>query len=482
MATIFNNLMSGNVLTQQKKTAASLSQSIERLSSGMRINGAKDDAAGQAIANRMSATLKANDVASRSMNDGISLSQTAEGALSEVSALLMRAKELAVQAATGTLDTSDRAAISTEFSQIKAQIDAIATGTTIFGKYPLAPAAPPTPPAAQLGNIPSINQRFPVPGQQYTFSSGLVPLAYIPAGATDITLTINSGWMDDDIQLFSRDGSHLVGTPVNGATRDFTWTNNGVNSTAAANTKIISTDNGFLPDASYSDANLTQGPATYNVSGGAVKNYNGMTITYSGDGDRYETPATGWGNNGTVSAGNYLERLSIDKVTEDVIIMVVGNGSFFGQMTWTKLPLPTDKPDGPVSTDTDIVMSADYGEAVEYKTIPATPSDTKTLGLDAARLDNQQGASQAIDTIDHALDTVSSYRGTYGSLVNTFDSAKAGLAQKTVATAAARSRIEDADFAQEASNLSRSQILQQAGNAVLAQANQQAESVLSLLK
>ncbi len=98
MATIFNNLMSGNILTQQKKTAASLSQSIERLSSGMRINSAKDDAAGQAIANRMSATLNANDVATRSMNDGISLSQTAEGALSELSALLMRAKELAVQA------------------------------------------------------------------------------------------------------------------------------------------------------------------------------------------------------------------------------------------------------------------------------------------------------------------------------------------------------------------------------------------------
>ncbi|PUX33988.1 flagellin N-terminal helical domain-containing protein [Cronobacter sakazakii] len=483
MATIFNNLMSGNVLTQQKKTAASLSQSIERLSSGMRINSAKDDAAGQAIANRMSATLRANDVASRSMNDGISLSQTAEGALSEVTDLLTRAKSLAVQSATGTLDASDRAAISAEFSEIKAQIDAISTGTTIFGKYPLAPAASPPPPASQLGNIPSINQRFPVPGQQYTFTSGLVPLAYIPAGATDITLTINSGWMDDDIQLFSRDGSHLVGTPVNGPTRDFTWTNNGVNSTATANTKIISTDNGFLPGASYSDANLTQGPPTYNVSGGAVKQYNGMTITYSGDGDRYETPATGWANNGTVSPGNYLERLSIDKVTEDVIIMVVGNGSFYGEMTWTKLPKPTDPPDnGPVSTDTDIVMSADYGEAVQYKTIPGTPSDTKTLGLDTARLDNQQSASQAIDAIDHAIDTVSAYRGTYGSLVNTFDSAKEAMAQKTVATTAARSRIEDADFAQEASNLRRTQILQQAGNAVLAQANQQAESVLSLLK
>lgn len=128
MATIFNNLMSGNVLTQQKKTAASLSQSIERLSSGMRINSAKDDAAGQAIANRMSATLRANDVASRSMNDGVSLSQTAEGALSEVTDLLTRAKSLAVQSATGTLDASDRAAISAEFSEIKAQIDTIPQG------------------------------------------------------------------------------------------------------------------------------------------------------------------------------------------------------------------------------------------------------------------------------------------------------------------------------------------------------------------
>ncbi|MCL7680620.1 hypothetical protein M8369_42530, partial [Klebsiella pneumoniae] len=76
-----------------------------------------------------------------------------------------------------------------------------------------------------------------------------------------------------------------------------------------------------------------------------------------------------------------------------------------------------------------------------YKTIPGTPSDTKTLGLDTARLDNQQSASQAIDAIDHAIDTVSAYRGTYGSLVNTFDSAKEAMAQKTVATTAARSRI-----------------------------------------
>lgn len=484
MTTLYS-LMSPYAATQQRGSESVLGQAIARLASGMRITGARDDAAGLAIANRMTANINASGAVARNIDDGVSLMQTAEGGLDEINNLLIRARTLAVQAASGTLSPQDSATVQNEFHEISETIDQMAYGTTVFGKYPLAAASQPVPPAANLGNIPSIDQRFTLPGQGYTFTSGLVPLAYIPAGAKDIVLEINSGWMDDDLQIFSRDGSHLVGTPVNGnsVTRDYTWTSNGVTSAADASTKIITEDNGFTAGATYSDASLTQGGPVYNINGSVTKTLNGMNITYSGDGDRYETPATGWPNNGTVSPDNYKERITIDNVTEDLIVMVVGTGSFTGSMTWSELPTPTQTPVvRPTSSDTEIVVSADFGRPLETKTIPATPADTVTLGVHDLRLDTPDKARQAIDKLDAALEKVNGYRSTYGSLTNAFASAKSTVLEGKVTTEAARSRIEDADYAQEISNMTRAQILQQAGSALMAQARQAPETILALLK
>lgn len=484
MTTLFS-LISPYAATQQRSSESALSQAITRLSSGLRINSASDDAAGQAIANRMTATLNASGAVARNIDDGVSLMQTAEGGLDEINNLLTRARTLAVQAANGTLSPEDSASLQNEFREISGAIDQIAYGTTIFGKYPLAAASHPAPPPVQLGEVPTISERLPVAGQGYVFTSGLVPFAYIPAGAQDIVLDIDSGWMDDDLQIFSRDGRHLVGTPVNGngAIRDFTWRSNGVNNTADASAKIITEENGFIAGAAYSDAQLTQGGAAYNLNGSVTASLNGMTMTYSGDGDRYETPATGWPNNGTVSPGNYKERIAIDNVTEDLIVMVVGTGSFTGSMSWSQLPTPTQAPDPrPTSSETQIVVSADFGQPPETKTIPVTPADTVTLGISELTLDNQQNASQAMGKLDAALEKVNGYRSTYGSLNNAFASARETVMQGGVATAAARSRIEDADYAQEISRMTRAQILQQAGNAVMAQGRQAPETILALLK
>ncbi|WP_110876182.1 flagellin [Franconibacter helveticus] len=484
MTTLYS-LMSPFTATRQRNSESVLSQAITRLSSGMRINGASDDAAGQAIANRMTATINANGAVARNIDDGVSLMQTAEGGLDEINNLLIRARTLAVQAANGTLSPEDRAALQNEFHAISENIDQIAYGTTVFGKYPLAAASHPAPAPVQLGKVPSIDQRLPVAGQGYVFTSGLVPFAYIPAGAKDIVLEIDSGWMDDDMQIFTRDGSHLVGTPVNGngAVRDFTWRSNGINNSVDASAKILTEENGFIAQATYQDANLVQGGAAYDINGSVSKTLNGMTITYSGDGDRYETPATGWANNGTVSPGHYKERITIDNVSEDLIVMVPGTGSFTGSMTWSALPTPTQAPDTrPTSSDTEIVVSADFGQALETKTIPATPADSVTLGVHDLRLDSQDNARQAMDKLDAALEKVNGYRSTYGGLNNAFASAKAVVMEGNVATGAARSRIEDADYAREVSNMTRAQILQQAGNALMAQGRQAPENILSLLK
>ncbi|MDU3077916.1 MAG: flagellin, partial [Mixta calida] len=169
MATIYTNLLSANVLKNQAKDAPSLSQTIARLSSGLRINSAKDDAAGQAISNRMTANIGADTVIARGLDDGISLSETADGGLDTISNLLIRGKELAIRSVNDALSDSDRQSLQDEFQQISETIDQIAGTTEIFGKYPLASAVPELP--VKLGNVSPATSKFPVPGNNYGFSS-----------------------------------------------------------------------------------------------------------------------------------------------------------------------------------------------------------------------------------------------------------------------------------------------------------------------
>lgn len=181
MLAINHNEMTGLLLKSRKNNESLLAQTVERLSSGLRINGAKDDAAGLSITNRMLSSINADSAISRGMDDAISLVQTAEGALSEVSNMLIRAKTLAVQAATDTLSETDRISINNEYQHILAGNTHIAETTEIFGQYPLATDNPTFPPQL-IGDVSPLNTKFPIQGNSYAFSSGIIPLAYIPAG------------------------------------------------------------------------------------------------------------------------------------------------------------------------------------------------------------------------------------------------------------------------------------------------------------
>ncbi|MDE8756444.1 flagellin [Pectobacterium polaris] len=479
MASINTNMLSLTAQNKSSHSASALSQSIERLSSGLRVNSAKDDAAGQAIANRMTSNLNANDVIARGVNDGISLMQIAEGGLGEVNNLVQRARELAVQAANETLSSIDRASLNGEFQQVRAEIDRIAYSTTAFGKYPLAPATQKGLPV-NLGNTPPLMEKFPISGMTQYFSSGVVSLAYIPTGAENLTITIDSYGMDDDIQIFSRNGQHLTGTPLEGVNADIVWKQNGVTSAAIANNRVLTQENGFEIGASYSAENLAQGGVSFSLNGSSTVNYNGMTIAYSGDGDRYEAMP----NDGSVSAQT-LERIHIDKTTEDLIVLVIGQGSFEGVATWDVLPNPTRLPPPPlppVSTPTDIVVSANYGEGVEAVTINPTPSDSESLGLRNTALDPFEEARKAIDSFDQALEKINGYRSEYGSQINRFESVRNTTVEVSTTLSTARSRILDADYAQEISLMTKQQILQQASSSMLVQANQAPQVMLMLLQ
>ncbi|WP_342320926.1 flagellin [Kosakonia sp. BYX6] len=480
MQAINYNEMTGLNLTVRKTTESTLQESIERLSSGLRINGAKDDAAGQAIANRMRSNINADTVVSRGLDDAISMAQTADGSLNTIGELLIRAKGLAIQSGNSTLSDSDRQSIQDEYQSILNNIQSISETTEIFGSYPLATDSPELPPEL-IGNVPPLNVKFPVQGTNYSFSSGIVSLAYIPAGSKNITITIDSLGLDDDIQLFTRDGKHLAGTPINGTDPDYTWSSRGITDSAKATSRVLSEANGFENGATYDDSQLIEGGASWALDGSETLDYNGMNISYSGDGDRYEPGAAfNDGSNGS----NRIERLKIDNVTEDLVVMVVGSGSFTSNLTWGDLPEPTITPTvlPKQSRPWEVVTSASFGDDVESLTMQTTPADLKSLGLTNTDLLSMPTASNAMGVLDRALDKVSSYRAQYGAFINRFESTKSVLAQQNVATQAAKSRIEDADYAMETSKMAKAQILQQGQDAVLKVANQSAENILSLLR
>lgn len=208
-----------------------------------------------------------------------------------------------------------------------------------------------------------------------------------------------------------------------------------------------------------------------------------MTITYSGDGDRYEDKAIGAWNDGA-NGSNRIERMTLDTVTEDLLVMVVGSGSFTSNITWGTLQTPTMTPAVPPkqSRPIEVVTSANFGEQMQTTTIEPTPTDLKTLQLENSDMASEAGARKCMGLLDAALEKVSSYRGQYGAMMNRFESSKAVLSQQGVAMQAARSRIQDADYAAEASQLARAQILAQSQNAALKMANQVPQTVLELLK
>ncbi|TFH86861.1 flagellin [Billgrantia azerbaijanica] len=467
---------------QRQSTQSDLASTIERLSSGFRINAAKDDAAGQAVANRLEANLRAGDAVSQGVNDGISLVQTAEGGLDAINDLLQRSRQLAVQASSEALSDSDRASINSEFKQLRDEIDRISRATEIFGQHPLAPSSEGKTVPKQLGDTASLGDTLPVDGSWGSYSSGIVSTAFIPKGAENVTLEIDSLGLDDDIQLFARDGTHLVGTPLQGTDPDVVWASNAVHSPADADNLVLTEANGFLPGASYDDAQLLEGGGSFDLSGSATGSYNGMTFTYSGDGDRYESG--GDYNDGTNGVERH-ERLNIDEAKEDLVLLVVGSGAFNAKATWDAMPEATEQlppPPPPHSKPVEIVTSANYGDAMGKVTIEPTPADSVSLKIDETELDPAERAREALGELQAALNQVDDYRSQYGAVNNRFASVLETQAQQDLNTAEARSRILDADYAEQTARLAKAQVVMQAGDAVLAQANQNPQTVLTLLE
>ncbi|XAH23041.1 flagellin [Xylophilus sp. GW821-FHT01B05] len=403
-STINTNVVSLNAQRNLGASQSSLATSMQRLSSGLRVNSAKDDAAGLAISERMNTQVKGLAVAARNANDGISLAQTAEGSLGKISDMLQRMRELAVQSGNATNSASDRKSLQAEVSQMSDEIDRVAKTTSFNGAKIL---------------------------------DGSFAGAVFQVGA-------NSG---DNISTGS------MGNAKTSALGQVAY-----GSASGAVTTVVAGSGGYGAEIS------------------------GVTITVSG------SPTITLGTIGAASSSS--ERVgqviaAINAKTADT-----GLTAFLGD-DGTTVQYRSDKVDANGAALTVSISGLTAATAgIADATVNATAAGSATLGIgvdDATgkrqlTVTTQADAWVALKKIDSAIDTVNSSRADLGALQSRFENAVSNIGVQSENISASRGRIVDADFASETANLSRSQILQQAGTAMVAQANQLPQSVLTLLR
>ena len=464
MSVINTNTLSLVTQNNLTKSQGALNSAIERLSSGMRINSAKDDAAGQAIANRFTASIKGLTQASRNANDGISMAQTTEGALNEVNTNLQRIRELTVQSANGSNSIADKASMQAEITQRLEEIQRTSDQTDFNGVKVLKAGA--TPLSIQVGAY---------DGQVITL--GLTAINKSTLGLTDFTVV--AGIDTTKVAGTATSASAVSAAPARAEIATLTPNNTGL----TANQSITVAGLTYTSTGITSQAELAAAFAS--LGDGATTGGTTTKGTYSGNLTGYST--------GAVSAGAVAFTASAAGVTTD--LTVTGSGA-------SAAPIAITTSGAAAVTEHVALTGADNGNVFQYDggteggtsgfvikdSSGTTPAYFKAIiAANGAvtrgdALTTTRATAKPLEALDAALKKVDDLRGSLGAVQNRFDSVIANLGTTIVNQSASRSRIEDADYAVEVSNMTRAQILQQAGTSVLAKANQSTEGVMSLLR
>jgi flagellin len=482
--TINTNIMS---LTAQRNLNASqmgMSTAIARLSSGLRINSAKDDAAGLAIAERMTTQVRGLNQAVRNANDGISLSQTIEGALGSSAAILQRIRELAVQAANGSNSGSDRQALNAEANQLVAELQRIADTTEFnglkvlngaFGSQTFQVGAN----AYQTITVGGADVRTNKYGLNTAVSGGVQPGA--SAGYNAGTLTI-AGLVTKTVAIAANDTAKVVADRINAVSAETGVTANARSlatldfaATGAFSINITSSNTSAVTVAfNVSNADSSEGlsQAVNEINKVSAQTGVSARLNEAGDAIILENAS---GNNITIAnnaGGPGAVTLAQGRID---------NGGAYTTSTATTIATGTFATSlGYVALDAASGFAVTQAGTNVFATTNITSDGNNTVNT--INITTFEKASMAIRIVDQALSTVSSLRAAYGALMSRFENTINNLQNTSENIAAARSRIQDADFAQETAALSRAQILQQAGTAMVAQANQLPQNVLRLLQ
>jgi len=437
------NTNSLSLLTQNNlnKSQGALNTAIERLSSGMRINSAKDDAAGQAIANRFTANIKGLSQAQRNANDGISLAQTTEGALTEVNNNLQRIRELAVQSANGSNSAADKASIQAEITQRLSEIDRTSAQTDFNGVKVLASN---NKLSIQVGA--NDGERIDINLKKIDSASLKMTGFSVASNALNVSaanLTVDPGVgapVPTDLSAVATALTTATGSTVSAA--DLSLHNVLTAAGAPTATFVVRQGENFFA--------ASVAPAT------GVVQLNTASVEFT-------DPANGI----TTAVGLTAQPVRVGTAADGTVTAFVSiQGKNYGAIGIQAALVDTAAAGSATVDGTDIILSGNS----------ATVATTPTAQFAGAASGNQ------LKTIDAALKQVDDLRGALGAVQNRFDSVISNLGTTINNLTSSRSRIEDADYATEVSNMSRAQILQQAGTSVLAQANQTTQGVLSLLR
>lgn len=458
-----NHNMSAVITNNQLlRTESNLSDAMEKLSSGLRINHAKDDPAGMAISNKMDLQIKGLDQASRNASDGTSVLETADGALSEVTSIIQRMRELAVQAASDTNTQSDKAAAQSEVESLSDEIDRVAKDTEFNTKTLLDGSISRRVYADNVSRIATSSEveagdyqvtvtnaakKATLEADTAAFSSMSTPIGVdgtISVNGYDIAISATDTY--ESVYENIRDGAEVGETE---ATIDVTGKLQFVSSTygSKAEISIVSSDSTLAAALGFS----------------AMK------------------PATTYGENAQIALTSGFASSATSSIDGNRVSITDKNGfdlSF-------KIDDDYENATTPIDFDvTDIgAMTLQIG-ANQYQTmdvsIPAVT--TETLYLDDIDLTTVNGADVAINSLDEALTSVTATRSSIGAYENRLDYAVSSLDETSENMTSALSRIEDVDMAEEMSNYTQQNVLEQAAISVLSQANDLPQQVLQLLQ
>ncbi|UGQ45203.1 flagellin N-terminal helical domain-containing protein [Massilia endophytica] len=492
MASVINtNIASLNSQRNLSMSQSSLNTSLQRLSSGLRINSAKDDAAGLAISDRMSSQIRGMNQATRNANDGVSLAQTAEGALSSSGDILQRIRELAVQSSNATNSASDRQALQTEVGQLSQELNRIAQTTTFNGQ------------ALLDGTMGTANFQIGADANQLISANG----------ANFLTNTYGNNRLENDaVQVDTALAGGQLTVSGSRGSKSYTSTATDTAKSIAAEVNKLTSDTGVTATAKTEVNMKLEGGESYKIDL-TSDNSTAVSISFAVGGTGTTGTATDYA--GAINAINaqsaktgvtaqYDQKNGGLKLTnatgEDISVLNSGSNN-------TTFDLSTYEADGDLLAAAAVSQATSGGTASVAHGRVTFDSDSSFsitdagtgLGLgEAAAGTNAQGstlksvadldvttfdgAQLAIKIADAALSTVNNQRAAYGALQSRFSSAISNLSATTENLSASRSRIVDTDFAAETASLTRGQILQQAGTAMLAQANSLPNGVLSLLR
>ena len=511
--TVNTNVASLNTQRNLNGSSKALDTSMQRLSTGFRINSAKDDAAGLQISNRLTSQVNGLGVAVRNANDGISLAQTAEGALQQSTNILQRMRDLSLQSANGTNGTTERAALQKEVSQLQSELTRIADTTTFGGRKVLDGSMSSVSFQVGANANETINMSIKSAGAKDLGSYTVKTSGTVTGSATAIAVD-NTGGSNmlavaaNAMTITGPDGQakNSVAIPVDGSAKDVAAAVNSVSTqtgvTALASNKaelsgllrtgVVSFDlKGSNTTAvgiqvTVSDATDLTGmanvinaqTATTGITAEAVKGDGKLTLTNK-DGSNIDI------SNFFVSDG------ADTAVTNAVTVKAFDEtGAVANSVTLQQDAVAAGVRTAGGGTDSTLVvgnvsMSAIGGFSITgagTDIIAAADLTSKQSTVSAINISTANGAQDAISVIDSALAQIDSQRSELGAVQNRFDNTISNLQNISENASAARSRIKDTDYAAETSELSKNQILQQAGTAILAQANQLPQAVLSLLQ